>query len=68
MRVDDMAGDICQARPPPRPPRRGAWQILLATSQDAMSLKKRGFKMRVDDVAGNGPGRYLPPRHRVSCN
>jgi hypothetical protein len=27
------------------------WQILLATSWDAVSLKKRGFKTRVDDAA-----------------
>ena len=30
-----------------------AWQILLATSWDIMFLKRRGFKMRVDDVAGS---------------
>jgi len=26
---------------------------LLTTLQDAIQLKKRGFKMRVDDAAGN---------------
>jgi hypothetical protein len=30
-----------------------AWQGLPTTSQDAKQLMKRGFKMRVDDVAGN---------------
>ena len=30
-----------------------AWQIMLATSQDAILHKKRGFKMRVDDAAGS---------------
>ena len=30
-----------------------AWQALLATSQDAIQLKKRGFKMRFDDVLCN---------------
>ena len=29
-----------------------AWQILLATPQHAVELKKRWFNMRVDDVAG----------------
>jgi hypothetical protein len=36
-------------------PRTKASRILLATSFDASSLTKRGFKLRVDDVAGNGP-------------
>jgi hypothetical protein len=40
-----------------RPP-GSASHVLLATSQDAMYLKKRGFKMSVDEVVGNGPGRY----------
>jgi hypothetical protein len=30
-----------------------AYQILLATSQDAIKFKKRGSDMCVDDVAGN---------------
>ena len=34
------------------PPLR-AGQTFLITSQDSDSLKKQGFKMRVDDVAGN---------------
>jgi hypothetical protein len=30
-----------------------AWQTLLAISQDVIQAKKRGFKLRVDDVASN---------------
>jgi len=35
--------------------RARAWQILfvLAAPQDAVELKKRGLKTRIDDVAGN---------------
>jgi hypothetical protein len=33
---------------------RQAWQILLATSLDAVELKQLGFRMRFDDVAGEG--------------
>jgi len=39
--------------------------ILLATSPDVIELKKRGFKMRVDDVANN-ISRALPAAPR-SC-
>ena len=31
----------------------GTRQIMLATSRDAILLQKRGFKLRVDEVAGN---------------
>jgi hypothetical protein len=37
-----------------------AWQMLLATSYNAVQLKKRGLKMRVVD---DGIGRYCSPRH-----
>jgi hypothetical protein len=32
------------------------------TSLDAVCLKKRGFEVRVDDVAGNGPSINCLPR------
>jgi len=32
-----------------------AWQTLLATSRMPLPLKKRGFKMSVDDAAVNVP-------------
>jgi hypothetical protein len=35
------------------------WQILLARSKDAVQVNTPGFKMRVDDVAGNV--RLSPP-------
>ena len=40
MHVDDVAGIVDPYLP-------------LATSRGAIHLKRRGFKMRVDDVAGN---------------
>ena len=65
MRADNVASNARQA--PPRPPRCTRWspptgaacrtprcrarQTLLATSYDAVYLKKRGFTVRVDDVA-----------------
>ena len=43
----------------------GSWQILLATSWDAIYFQKRGLKMRVDDVAGNRSGRCCNARHNI---
>ena len=37
-----------------------AWQMLLATSPDAIQLKKKRFKMRIDDVVSNMYGRPYP--------
>ena len=34
-------------------PARRAWQMTLVTSKDSIYLNKRGFKRRVDDVAGS---------------
>jgi hypothetical protein len=43
--------------------------MMLATSYNAMKLPRRGGgSMRVDGVAGNGPGRYCSPRHLMLCN
>ena len=62
MGVDDVAGNMCQAlvrgvrHRAVRCLRRQdgrAWQILLATSSDVFWLKKRGIKIRVDDVASS---------------
>ena len=37
------------------------WKMLLATSYDAIQLNKRAFRTGVEDVAGNGTGRYCTP-------
>ena len=42
--------------------------ILLATSKDAILLKRRGFGLPLEDVVGNEPGRYYSPRHMVPFN
>jgi hypothetical protein len=35
---------------------------------NALKLRGRGFNMIVDAVAGDGPGRYCPSRHRMPLN
>jgi len=46
------------------PPYR-AWQLSLATSDDAVCLTKQGFKHALHDVAGDRPGRYYFTRHQM---
>jgi hypothetical protein len=38
--------------------RGGAGQMLIATSQDAIELYKRGFNMRFGDLASNVPAAW----------
>jgi hypothetical protein len=46
-----------------------AWRMLLATSEDAVRLKKRGFDVLVDDVAGiSRLGLTDVARHVGACN
>jgi hypothetical protein len=52
---------------PGLPPPARAWQmsVLLYASEDAICIKKPRSVIRVNDVAGNEPGRCGSPRHRV---
>jgi len=43
----------------------GPGRYLLASSKGGVQLKKRDFKMSVDEVAGNVPVRCCSPRHRM---
>ena len=45
-------------------PQDRAWQILLATSYDAIQINKR-MSNALMGVAVKGPGRYCSPRHRM---
>ena len=64
--MDDVTGAVRGVRWAPLAGM--AWRILLATSWDAILLSKREFPMRVNIVAGNAPGSYCLPRHRISFN
>jgi hypothetical protein len=49
----------------------GVWHVLLATSLDALSLKKRGLKNASNDLQGNmqfGARRYCSPRQWMPFN
>jgi hypothetical protein len=59
--------------PPSPPPSSRAWHTLLATSHDAMSLKKRGFNMRwmtwraISSICYCLPGCHVTQETRVQC-